>query len=232
MINCLQSPFPIGGIGFTFGESNLSGQVIVGILFLGSILVWSIMVSKIRELLLAQRRSDRFLRNYRSTTNPMGTRLSQRTPDCPLAVVHDAACSTLDAVRDEQSPTDALHLSSRQAKAIENAVERTVSEQALQLESWMGFLALGSTTAPFLGLLGTVWGVMEAFGGIDHSTATLSAVAPGISGALLTTVVGLLVALPSSIGYNLLGDRIRKLIVMMDNYGQELSGDFEQFTME
>jgi biopolymer transport protein TolQ len=233
MINYLQSPYPIGGIGFAFGESNLSGQVIVGILFMGSILVWSIMITKIHELLVAKRRCERFLRHYRGTTNPMGTRLDERKADCPLAVVHDAACATLEAVVDPtRQPSQALHLSSRQAKAIGNAVERTVAEQALQLENWMGFLALGSSTAPFLGLLGTVWGVMEAFGGIDHNTATLSAVAPGISGALLTTVVGLLVALPSSIGYNLLGDRIRKLIVMMDNFGQELTGDFEQFTME
>jgi biopolymer transport protein ExbB/TolQ len=73
-----------------------------------------------------------------------------------------------------------------------------------------------------LGLLGTVWGVMDAFAGMAESgSAALSAVAPGISGALLTTIVGLLVALPSMIGYNLLSSRIRSLSVQMDNFSQE-----------
>jgi biopolymer transport protein ExbB/TolQ len=78
------------------------------------------------------------------------------------------------------------------------------------------------SASPFLGLLGTVWGVMEAFGGMAASgSAMLSAVAPGISGALLTTVVGLLVALPSAIGYNLLTNKIRRISVQMDNFAQE-----------
>ena len=86
----------------------------------------------------------------------------------------------------------------------------------------MGTVANAVSTCPFLGLLGTVWGVMDAFGGMAVSgAATLSAVAPGISGALLTTIVGLLVAIPSAIGYNVLTNRIRKLHVQMDNFAQE-----------
>jgi biopolymer transport protein TolQ len=86
----------------------------------------------------------------------------------------------------------------------------------------MGLLATAVSSAPFLGLLGTVWGVMDAFGGMAvKGSATLSAVAPGISAALLTTVVGLLVALPSAIGYNLLTNQIRRLTVQMDNFAQE-----------
>ena len=92
----------------------------------------------------------------------------------------------------------------------------------------MGFLATAVTTAPFLGLLGTVWGVMAAFGGMAaQKSAQLSAVAPGISSALLTTVVGLLVALPSAIGYNLLSNQIRQLCVKTDNFAQELVSDIE-----
>ena len=76
---------------------------------------------------------------------------------------------------------------------------------------------------PVLGLLGTVWGVMDAFSGMaDSGSAALSAVAPGISGALLTTIIGLIVALPSMIGYNLLSSKIRFIAVQMDNFSQEL----------
>ena len=86
------------------------------------------------------------------------------------------------------------------------------------------------TAAPFLGLLGTVWGVMVAFGSILGSgSAMLSEVAPGISGALLTTVIGLLVALPSSVGYNIIAGQIRTLRVRMDNFLQEFMSDMERY---
>ena len=86
----------------------------------------------------------------------------------------------------------------------------------------MGLLATAVSAAPFLGLLGTVWGVMDAFSGMaDSGSAALSAVAPGISGALLTTIIGLIVALPSMIGYNLLSSKIRHIAVQMDNFSQE-----------
>ena len=115
-----------------------------------------------------------------------------------------------------------------QINAVRNVAERTMADQALLLENSMGLLATAASTAPFLGLLGTVWGVMEAFGGMAVTgTAMLSAVAPGISGALLTTVVGLLVALPSAVGYNLLSDRLRRMSVEMDNFTQELISDIE-----
>ena len=78
-----------------------------------------------------------------------------------------------------------------------------------------------------------VWGVMDAFGGMAVTgSAMLSAVAPGISSALLTTVVGLLVALPSAIGYNILSDQIRKLSVNMDNFVQEFTADVERHYLQ
>ena len=86
----------------------------------------------------------------------------------------------------------------------------------------MGILATAVNASPFLGLLGTVWGVMEAFTGMAMvGTATLSAVAPGIAAALLTTVMGLLVALPSAIGYNLLAGQIAELQVQTSNFSKE-----------
>jgi biopolymer transport protein TolQ len=93
----------------------------------------------------------------------------------------------------------------------------------------MGLLATAVTAAPFLGLLGTVWGVMDAFKAMAASgTVTLSEVAPGISGALLTTVVGLLVALPSLIGYNLLTNQMKRICLAMDNFAEEFTNDIER----
>ncbi len=93
----------------------------------------------------------------------------------------------------------------------------------------MPLLAISVTAAPFLGLLGTVWGVLVAFTRMTTNLggALLGAVAPGIAGALLTTVVGLLVALPSAIGYNLLVADIKRMCVEMDNFADELVADLQ-----
>ena len=118
---------------------------------------------------------------------------------------------------------DQIIFTTGQLESIRSAIDCSVANQALELEDQMGLLATAVSAAPFLGLLGTVWGVMDAFSGMaDSGSAALSAVAPGISGALLTTIIGLIVALPSMIGYNLLSSKIRFIAVQMDNFSQEL----------
>ena len=87
--------------------------------------------------------------------------------------------------------------------------------------------------APFLGLLGTVWGVMDAFGGIARAgSANLAAMAPGVSGALITTVVGLLVAIPAMFGYNFLVVSVRSEIVKAENFAAELASEIEHRYVE
>jgi biopolymer transport protein TolQ len=232
---------PVAGVGFVFSQSNLAGKVIVVLLFAGSVWAWSLMLTKFKELVAAKRESAGFLAAYRLESHPVSLFQEGRSRcrPSPLLVIYDQACSALGASLEASSEnTDDLfvgggapriRLSERHIGSVKNASERTVADQALLLENNMGLLATAASTAPFLGLLGTVWGVMESFGNMASSgPALLSDVAPGISGALLTTVVGLLVALPSSIGYNLLSDRIRSLTVLMDNFAQELVGDLER----
>ena len=92
----------------------------------------------------------------------------------------------------------------------------------------MIILATAVSGSPFLGLLGTVWGVMDTFSGVAMAgTPNLAAMAPGVSGALLTTVVGLLVAIPAMFGYNFLVTSLRAMIVQTDNFAAQLSSDFE-----
>jgi len=232
---------PMAGVGFVFSQSNFAGKVIVVLLFGGSIWAWSLMLTKFKALAAARRDSDHFLSAYRVESHPVAMFQSGRARHglSPLQVIYDRACSALGASLEASSQnTDDLfagggsprvRLSDRHISSVKNAAERTVADQALLLENHMGLLATAASTAPFLGLLGTVWGVMESFGNMASSgPALLSDVAPGISGALLTTVVGLLVALPSSIGYNILSDQIRRLAVLMDNFAQELVGDLER----
>lgn len=110
----------------------------------------------------------------------------------------------------------------------ENAIQRALARQTLRYESSMIFLASIVSGAPFLGLLGTVWGVMEAFSAVaQQQTAGIQQIAPGISAALLTTIAGLVVAIPSVFGYNILLASTRRLITEMENYASALADRIE-----
>lgn len=235
MINLSQAlQLPLADIIFSFHQSNLPGKIIVVLLFVGSIYAWSIMVTKFIELRRARDTSQRFLLSFRKELNPVTVFLRrQKFTDSPLFSIYEKGCVTLGAelealglnsddlfVADFSSTTQTL--SAHQFEQIRNETERNVSDQSLLLERRMGILATAVNASPFLGLLGTVWGVMEAFTGMAIiGTATLSAVAPGIAAALLTTVMGLLVALPSAIGYNLLAGQIAELQVQTSNFSKE-----------
>jgi biopolymer transport protein TolQ len=115
-----------------------------------------------------------------------------------------------------------IQLTEAQLSAIHTALEREVADQIMILEKRIGVLGTAVSVSPFFGLFGTVWGIMMAFTAVAaHGSANIGALAPGVSGALLTTVVGLVVAIPSLIGYNLLTVTIRKLTVYMDNFTEE-----------
>ncbi len=226
---------PTANILFALRESNTPGIVIVLVLFAWSIVAWSVMVSKLYELRRAARQSDKFIQAFRKDPDPFALYLrNRRFRGSPAYEVYKTGCLSIGGELEDEvtagagdlfpssSHADRFRLTSRQLESARGVVERHVTDATMMLEDKMGILATSVSACPFLGLLGTVWGVMDAFGGMAATgSATLSAVAPGISGALLTTVVGLLVALPSAIGYNVLTNRIRKMHVFMDNFGQE-----------
>jgi biopolymer transport protein TolQ len=199
------------------------------------------MLTKYRELSLAKKEADSFLMAYRGASHPAALYNNGLLIEgaSPLHEIYNSACSSLGASLEgaSENPEDLftgggsprITLSDRHINSARGAADRMVADQALLLEKRMGLLATAASAAPFLGLLGTVMGVMTAFSSMASSgPALLSDVAPGISGALLTTVVGLIVALPSSIGYNMLSDSIRSITVMMDNFAQEFIGDLER----
>ncbi len=230
---------PIAGVSAAFSDSDFAGKLIVFILLLGSMYAWTVMIVKLKQLSLAKKMSTRFLASYRKEDNPVGLFVRRSSfKGSPDYEIYINTCNALgEAFELSGLDNDDLfmggvgaehRLDNIKVDAVKVVAERIMAEQVLALEHQMGTVASAATTAPFLGLLGTVLGVMSAFGGMAASgSAMLSAVAPGISSALLTTVVGLLVALPSSLGYNYLTDKIRGLSVGMDNFVQELSSDIE-----
>ncbi len=232
------SLFHVANVVSSFRMSNTSGQVIVLILMVGSVFAWSIMLTKFAELKAAFRSAERFQVAYKNSRHPLALYVGgAKHPFSPLSAVYEDICRNVmraakiqegEAVRLQHEGFNGV-LKEYQIKGVRNLSDQVLAERMLDLEKHMGILATAANAAPFLGLLGTVWGVMDAFGGLGIAgAATMSAVAPGVSGALLTTVVGLVVALPSMIGYNMLVGRIRRLTLITERFMQELMGDIER----
>ena len=106
--------------------------------------------------------------------------------------------------------------------AVERSLQLGISEEVTKLEENMNWLATVASVSPFIGLFGTVWGIIDAFQGLGNAgSASLRAVAPGISEALVTTAVGLAAAIPAAIFYNLFGTRIKELGTRMEDFAIE-----------
>jgi biopolymer transport protein ExbB/TolQ len=233
--------FPLlasGGLMYAFRESTIEGKLVLFSLFIASLFSWSVMISKFLLVSRAKKATALFLKKFRATRKPLNLyQARERFADAPAYAVYLAGCRELSyhmMGTEELDETYGVRLSEADKispvamAAVKSAMEREVGEQALLLEDKMILLATAVSGAPFLGLLGTVWGVMDTFSGIAAAgQANLAAMAPGVSGALITTVVGLLVAIPAMFGYNFLVTTVRGLTVELDNFAAELASSFE-----
>ena len=232
-----------GGLVFSFEHATIAGKMVLLLLAIASILSWSVMVTKMRVIQFARKQSDRFLAAFRQDRQPLRMFESDaRFPGSPVFKVYRAGCHELTfhllgSAEIDETFRARLEIADKitpaQMHAVSAAMERAVGETALKLESQMILLATAVSGAPFLGLLGTVWGVMDTFTGVaEAGSANLAAMAPGVSGALITTVTALCVAIPAMFGYNFLVTSIRGMIVEMDNFAAELASEFEHKYVE
>jgi biopolymer transport protein TolQ len=226
------------GILYAFQHSNPAGKAVIACLVFGSIFSWSVMVSKIYMIHRAKTETRRFLKRFRTARKPLAIYQNREVyRDSPTYAVYIAGCKELTfhllgtTEIDETFSSrlaDSERISPVAMNAVRSALEREVGEQALRMENRMTVLATAVSGAPFLGLLGTVWGVMDTFSAIAASNnASLTTMAPGVSGALITTVTGLLVAIPAMFGYNFLVVTIRGMTVELDNFAGELAASFD-----
>jgi biopolymer transport protein TolQ len=227
-----------GGLLFAFEHSTIAGKLVLTLLCIVSIFSWSIMVTKLRVTQFARKQTARFLAAFRKDRQPLRLFESNaRFPGAPLFNVYRAGCQEvtfhlLGSAEVDETFRARLGIADKitpaQMGAVNAAMERAVGETALELESQMILLATAVSGSPFLGLLGTVWGVMDTFTDVAVAGApSLTAMAPGVSGALITTVTALCVAIPAMFGYNYLVTNIRGMIVEMDNFAAELASEFE-----
>src|SRR6186997_1985287 len=215
---------------YVISRATIEGKIIIVALVIFSIFAWSVMASKAMQMRRAKHLNRLLESEFRTQKHVLDVYdRGVSVPDCPLFVVYHEGCRELDARLKSSSPeVRKRYTSLKTMEFVKRALERTVAQQSLKLESGLILLAIAVSGAPFLGLLGTVWGVMSAFGHVaQRGSADLATMAPGVAGALVTTVAGLLVAIPSMFGYNWLVHNLRALTVELDNFAQELASKME-----
>jgi biopolymer transport protein TolQ len=191
-------------------------KAIMGLLLLFSLLSWAVIFSKWNVFRQARIANRQFLRAFRKAAGLEAISIaSEQFRSSPLVAVFDFGYSEVDR-----------QLKARGAVTNKLALERTLqlgmSEEVTKLERNMSLLATTATVSPFIGLFGTVWGIIDAFQGLAMAgAASLRAVAPGISEALLTTALGLAAAIPASIFYNLFGGAIKEFGARMEDFSLE-----------
>ena len=205
-----------------------AGQIITVGLALFSLIAWTIMFGKhfeLKRLRLMNQSFEAHLKDQRSLLDlPESFRNKRAIPYADLFA--DALESYWRAAAIAKEKGDG-NMRARLEHA-ENALQRALSRQILRYESSMIFLATIVTGAPFIGMLGTVWGVMVAFSDVAvQDSASIKTLAPGVSAALLTTIAGLVVAIPSVFGYNFLLASTKRLVAETENYASELADRIE-----
>ena len=215
-----------GGIAFALNHATLEGKITITTLLIFSLISWTVIINKFRQLTKGRSRTRRFLAAYSGSEGPLDLyeQGSQKAlVGAPAYDVYMAGSEELTKQVDKYGGKIPNHGMS----AVRITMERALGEASVSLESGMIVLATAISGGPFIGLLGTVWGVMDTFSGIGRAQqASLAAMAPGVASALIATVAGLMVAIPSLFCYNFLLTRIRSQSMELDNFAAHLETVF------
>ena len=222
---------PAGG-GLIHGSSALMemlnniGPIAMGVmlvLLFASLYSWTVILGKISTFSKATKESRRFIRTFRKASRLQD--IAALTGDfkaSPLAQVFEDVYETYKRQTGGSGPP-------RNLVPLERSAQTAASEAVTSLERRLPWLATIASTSPFVGLFGTVMGVVDAFHGLGTAgAATLRAVAPGISEALITTAAGLFVAVPAVVAYNQFSARIRIFASAIDDFSRELLNSLEE----
>jgi len=220
-------PFPafvIGGdIIDLVRETGPVAQAVLLLLFAFSLVSWAIILSRWTLLRRARVQSGRFLRAFRRAQRLQDINsVSEQFRPSPLVGVFSSGFKEFER---QVGSSGSL----RNPLAVQRAMQIASSEEMTRFERNMPWLAITGAVTPFVGLFGTVWGIIDAFHGLGTSgAATLRAVAPGISEALITTAAGLAAAIPAVIAYNLIGGSIREFAARCDDFSLEMLNSVER----
>jgi biopolymer transport protein TolQ len=218
-----QDAFGGGALGF-LKHSGPTAIAVLLLLLIFSCISFGIIINKWSMLARASRESKRFLDVFRksqkfSEVNAVANQLAYS----PLVGMFQAGYQEINQqVRPTAGGAAAPRPAIRSLDAVSRALARAASIEETRLEKRLSFLASTASVSPFIGLFGTVWGIMNAFGEIGRQgSASLAIVAPGISEALITTAAGLFAAIPAALFFNFFSDRVKSLSSVMDDFAME-----------
>ncbi len=223
-----------GGVAELVLSAGPIAKVVLSILALFSIICWALIVEKWWEFRRIRKDSLRFLRIFREARRfSVVYGAAKRHRESSLAAVHLAAGQELVSMFGAAEIVDRMLEESEEGlgpdrlDAINRAMRRAAATEIARMERYLPFLATTASSAPFIGLFGTVWGIMTSFQSIGaQGSANLAVVAPGISEALIATAAGLGAAIPAVIGYNFYINRVKRWAVEMDGFMLELLNAF------
>lgn len=209
--------------------NSTAGIVVLSILLLFSAAAWAIIVMKSRQFSRAERQSAQFLDIFRRSSKFSEVQaVCASLPHAPLVGLFQAAYAELNAqlrvgqTGDARPAAAGARPTIRSLDGIDRALLRATSAELMKLEHRVPFLATTASITPYIGLFGTVWGIMAAFIGIaGEGSTSLSVVAPGIAEALIATAAGLFAAIPAVYFYNSLTNRVKHFAQGMDDFSLE-----------
>ena len=216
------TPAHTSALGDMLHNSGPTALTVLALLLITSIFSWAIMISKWRSFREAEAKNRSFVRAFRKSGRLTEVAaISEQFQPSPLV-------SVFNEIHDEYQRQSGGRGTPPNPQALERAAQTAASESLTLMEHRMTWLATIAQIAPFIGLFGTVMGIIDAFHGLGTAgAATLRAVAPGISEALITTAAGLIVAVPAVVGYNQLTAQLREFGARMDDFGRELLNAIE-----
>lgn len=207
-----------------FMRSGPAARVVLLILIGFSLVSWAIMIGKLLQLRRAGKQTERFLQIFHQSKRfSEVSAQSAKLYASPLVGLFQAGYAEIDsqvkAGGDATAPTQGARYRIKSLDGVERSLKRALGVELLLLTKGTNFLATTAAATPFIGLFGTVWGIMVAFGDIGRTGSTsIIAVAPGIAEALVNTAAGLGAAIPALIGFNYFGNKVRRLRAEMEDF--------------
>jgi biopolymer transport protein TolQ len=208
-------------------NSGPVAMTVLGVLLVASLFSWAIILGKWASFRRAAGQSRKFLRAFRKANRLQEiATVSEQFKPSPLVNVFDEVYETYRRQTGGFGPP-------KNITALERAGQTAASESLTSMEQRLTWLASIGAISPFIGLFGTIMGIVDAFHGLGtEGTATLRAVAPGVSEALITTAAGLLVAIPAVVAYNQFTARVRDFGARMDDFARELLNSMEEAALK
>ena len=201
--------------------TGIVARIVLFMLLFFSVLSWAIIFKKVKNFNAARRESREFLKVFRQSKKLSDIRsFSRNLKASPLPEVFEAGYRAIESQAVISENPGKPHI--RSLQSVQRALQIASSAELSRMEQWLSWLATTGAITPFVGLFGTVWGIIDAFHGLGTAgSASLRSVAPGISEALVTTAAGLFAAIPAVIAYNQFVQRLKEFGGMMDDFSLE-----------